>query len=115
MSRSGPQSLSLRIHSRLHLQRSTQEGRVHHTQLPKYLLVESSSMSPTLKSDALPFNSLPRSTSICTSNTQNRLPVMATGKFEVGDTVRLIGTDQLVTVKRYRTGPRQYHVQRDAD
>jgi hypothetical protein len=40
---------------------------------------------------------------------------MAAAKFRVGDIVRFIGTDQHLTVKQYRTGPRQYEVQRDND
>ena len=40
---------------------------------------------------------------------------MAAAKFKVGDTVRFIGTDQHLTVKQYRTAPRQYQVQRDND
>jgi hypothetical protein len=40
---------------------------------------------------------------------------MAAAKFRVGDIVRFIGTDQHLTVKQYRTAPRQYQVQRDND
>ena len=31
----------------------------------------------------------------------------------MGDIVRFVGTDQHLTVKQYRTAPRQYQVQRD--
>jgi hypothetical protein len=38
---------------------------------------------------------------------------MAAAKFGVGDTVRFIGTDTLLTVKQYREATQEYRLQLD--